>query len=86
MVMGLGNFSWTLKIMLGEYIVAHPESVDCIVEEAELCLDPPSELLLLLLLSVQLLQITNDSLVQLNAIFLFTKIAKIKSGFSVRVV
>lgn len=48
MVIGRGNFSCTLK----EYIVAHPESVDCMVEEAELCLDPPSELLLLLLLDV----------------------------------
>ena len=37
--------------MLGEYIVAHPLSVDCIVDDAVLdCLDPPSELLLLLLL------------------------------------
>lgn len=39
--------------MLGEYIVAHPLSVDCIVDDAVLdCLDPPSELLLLLLLEV----------------------------------
>ena len=38
--------------MLEEYIVAHPESFDCMVDVAELCFEFPSELLLLLLLAV----------------------------------
>ena len=38
--------------MLEEYIVAQPESFECMVEVAELCLEFPSELLLLLLLAV----------------------------------
>ena len=33
-------------------MVAHPESLDCIVDVVELCFDPPSELLLLLLFAV----------------------------------
>ena len=32
--------------------MAQPESLECMVEEAELCLDAPSELLLLVLLAV----------------------------------
>ena len=55
-VTGLGEvllliWSW-LQTMLEEYIVAHPESFECMVEVAELCLEFPSELLLLLLLAV----------------------------------
>ena len=57
MVTGLGGLllvtkSWLSYCMLDEYIVAHPESFECIVDVAELCLEFPSELLLLLLLAV----------------------------------
>jgi len=56
-VTGLGGLllltkSWLSYCMLDEYIVAHPESFECIVDVAELCLEFPSELLLLLLLAV----------------------------------
>lgn len=54
-VIGLGGVllicSW-LHNILEEYIVAHPESLECMVDVAELCLEFPSELLLLLLLEV----------------------------------
>lgn len=57
MVTGLGGLllltkSWLSYCILDEYIVAHPESFECIVDVAELCLEFPSELLLLLLLAV----------------------------------